>query len=324
MLPIARLTKDVTPSTSVSHLNESLDPDGPSADPLLVFERDATVTPGPGCTNPPSLTYIKCSIFGAVLDTTALKNVGQYQDTFHVVIAGSNTYVATAPANQPGFLGPRSLGNATVNSACGYMGVQTFPQSQPYDPSVCAAACDKKSAFDIAQGLPSKANPDICNFFVAYYLYKNGQNGVFTCTYYTASWSSKYVTNFGQYKGQDHYTIGYSNAYSKSSALTDQCPTPAPAQKCISGSYKIRVNDMSNPTATLFVSDTYDLYSNEYTETASASAALIVNFPTPICTSNSTQLDLVASNPAQRGYPYFGAVVGVASDDDNFGSGNPK
>lgn len=92
--------------------------------------------------------------------------------------------------------------------------VQTFPQTQPYDPSVCAAACIEKSAFDRKQGLPSKENPDICNFFDAYILYKNGQNGVFTCAYYTKAWSDAYATNTGQYDQQGNkYTIGSSFGY---------------------------------------------------------------------------------------------------------------
>lgn len=138
------------------------------------------------------------------------------------MIAGSNIYVAIAPSPVSGFNGPFTYGNRTIQAPLGYMGVQTFSQSQPYDPSVCAAACDQKSAFDVAHGLPSAANPDICNFFVAYVLYKNGINGVFTCTYYTYAWSPSYATNNGQYDAQgNHYTIGYSNGYAKVGAAYD-------------------------------------------------------------------------------------------------------
>jgi len=161
------------------------------------------------------LTYIKCSIFGGLLTTSAAKNSGQWQSNFHVVIAGSNIYIATAPKVPAGFTGPNFFGNKTINAPTGYMGVQTFAQSQPYDPSVCAAACLKKSAFDMEQGLPSKSNPDICNFFVAYVLYKNGENGVFTCTYYNSAWSSSYATNDGQWDAQNnHYTVGQANGFS--------------------------------------------------------------------------------------------------------------
>lgn len=51
---------------------------------------------------------------------------------------------------------------------------------------------------------------------MAYILYKDGLNGVFTCTYYTYAWSPSYATNVGQYDSQGHhYTIGYSNGYAK-------------------------------------------------------------------------------------------------------------
>jgi len=153
------------------------------------------------------------------LGASSATNTGQWQDNFQIVIAGSNVYQATEPAAIDGFSGPVNFGTSTINAPSGYMGVQTFPQSQPYDPSVCAAACNAKTAFDIQQGLPSMSNPDLCEFFVAYILYENGNNGVFTCTYYTSSWDSSYATNNGQYDGQgNHYTIGYSHAYAKNGA----------------------------------------------------------------------------------------------------------
>lgn len=97
--------------------------------------------------------------------------------------------------------------------------VQVFPQTQPYDASVCAAACNQKTNYDIAQGLPNKQNPDVCNFFNAYILYKNGENGVFTCTYYTSAWDSSYATQTGQYDSSgNHYTIGSSFGYALPSA----------------------------------------------------------------------------------------------------------
>jgi len=153
-------------------------------------------------------------------------NTGQWQDNFQVVIAGSNMYVATAPAAVPGFTGPVSFGNNAINAPSGYMGVQTFPQDQPYDPSVCAAACNAKSAYDVQHGLPSMQNPDVCEFFVAYILYENGNNGVFTCTYYTSSWDGSYATNNGQYDGQgNHYTIAHSYGYPKIAAPVNGVPT---------------------------------------------------------------------------------------------------
>lgn len=50
-------------------------------------------------------------------------------------------------------------------------------------------------------------------------MYKNEQNGVFTCTYYTSAWDSSYATNAGQYdQAGNHYTIGSSYGYALPSA----------------------------------------------------------------------------------------------------------
>jgi len=140
--------------------------------------------------------------------------VGQWSGDFHVVLAGSNIYAATAQVAPANFTGPQAMGNKTINSPSGYMGVMTLPQNTAYDPSICAAACTAKSQYDTAHGLPSTSNPDICNFFVAYMLYKNGDNGVFTCTFYTSQWDMTYATNVGQYDSAgNHYTIGNANGF---------------------------------------------------------------------------------------------------------------
>lgn len=93
------------------------------------------------------------------------------------------------------------------------MGVQAFLTTQPYDPSVCAAACKEKSAYNLRHAT-SAAPARICVFFDAYILYKNGASGVFTCTYYTAAYDTSYAKNFGQYDSSgNHYTIDHSYTY---------------------------------------------------------------------------------------------------------------
>lgn len=186
----------------------------------IYFERDPAIyVDSTNCPTASSLTRIKCSFFGAPITTADATNVGQYTGQFHVVIAGSNTYT-TAPQPQPGYTGPVSIGNASIispTSANTYMGVQSFPMTQPFDPSVCAAACTEKSAYNTRHAAAGTA-PRICNFFDAYILYKNGQNGVFTCTYYTQAYGASYATNFGQYNSAgDHFTIGHSYTYTLSS-----------------------------------------------------------------------------------------------------------
>jgi hypothetical protein len=131
------------------------------------------------------------------------------------VIAGSNAYTLT-PQPITNFTGPVSLGNASIiapTSAGTYMGVQAFLTTQPYDPSVCGLACEEISAYNTRHAATGVA-PQLCVFFDAYILYKNGVNGVFTCTYYSESYDPSYATNFGQYDSEgDHYTIAHSYTY---------------------------------------------------------------------------------------------------------------
>jgi hypothetical protein len=94
------------------------------------------------------------------------------------------------------------------------MGVQTFPTTQPYDPSVCAAACQQKSDYNTRHAT-AQSPARLCVFFDAYILYENGLNGVFTCTYYTAVYGPAQATNPGQYNGAgDHFTVSHSYIYS--------------------------------------------------------------------------------------------------------------
>ncbi|KAB8304902.1 hypothetical protein EYC80_004228 [Monilinia laxa] len=168
----------------------------------IFFERDPTLVPDTeDCPNPPSQTLIKCSLFGGLLDALLATNCGQWQADFQVVIAGSNAYNAVTPPSIPGYRGVQSFGSATIDAPANtttYMGVEAFSQTQPYDPTVCAAACS------------SKSNPG-CAFFVSYILYENDQNGVFTCTYFTVPYGSDRAIETGQYDNQgNHYTIGHS------------------------------------------------------------------------------------------------------------------
>jgi hypothetical protein len=57
----------------------------------IYFERDPTLNPNVNnCPNPASTTNIKCTLWGAPLSAGQATNVGQYRDTFQVVITGSN------------------------------------------------------------------------------------------------------------------------------------------------------------------------------------------------------------------------------------------
>lgn len=68
----------------------------------IFFERAPTVNPAVGCPNPPSTTYVKCSLFAHTIASTQIAtNAGQWRgpysganftQNFQVVIAGSNAY----------------------------------------------------------------------------------------------------------------------------------------------------------------------------------------------------------------------------------------
>lgn len=157
--------------------------------------------------------YLKCVLFGAPLTASSATVGGQWRKSFRTAIAGSNAYTRSTPDAIPGWTGPVQLGNAAIKAQTSYLGSQNFPQSQPFDPSVCAAACQQLTANAKAAATPNGLY-DTCRFFDAYVLYKNGFGGVFTCTYYSLAWDPSNAINAGQddTKG-NHYTIGHSYSY---------------------------------------------------------------------------------------------------------------
>lgn len=68
----------------------------------IFFERAPSVNPAVGCPNPPSVTYVKCSLFSQTVASSQLAtNAGQWRgpysganvtQNFQVVIAGSNAF----------------------------------------------------------------------------------------------------------------------------------------------------------------------------------------------------------------------------------------
>ena len=57
----------------------------------LYIERDPSLDPNAqNCPNPPSTTNYKCTIWGVAVTAGEATNYGQWRDSFHVVIAGSN------------------------------------------------------------------------------------------------------------------------------------------------------------------------------------------------------------------------------------------
>ncbi|KAF1941369.1 hypothetical protein EJ02DRAFT_455174 [Clathrospora elynae] len=132
------------------------------------------------CNAPDSITRFKCSIWGMDVTNATATNVGQGQDGFQVVVAGSNgynkqTYSAPTP---PSCSNPQSCGNKLHNQQPYCMGQQTFPG--PFDPSLCAAYAQKQNQVNKQSGFFGSfmsmwgSNKGGCVQFQAAYLEKNG------------------------------------------------------------------------------------------------------------------------------------------------------
>jgi len=186
----------------------------------IYFERDPTVNPNdPGCSNPQSLTNIKCTLYGYPLSANTATNTGQYRNKFQVVIAGSNGYVKhwQAPA-LTNFTGPVTLPAAINAPFDPVTGKNTYLPRKSYDtgrfdPSLCAAACQAQTLYDKAH-TNGTTTYDPCNFFNAYILVKDGVPQGTVCSMYSEPWNSSYATNYGQ-TGSDGsvYTIAESFSY---------------------------------------------------------------------------------------------------------------
>ncbi|KAK0786779.1 hypothetical protein LTR02_009572 [Friedmanniomyces endolithicus] len=199
----------------------------------IYYERDPSVDPTSTCTNPPSSTAIKCVYYGGPVTASSATNDGQWRYDFHVVIAGSNGYVNNSIATPSGYSGPIPLGNAAINAPldCAghdtYMGVKIFT-SGPFDAGLCAAACSSQSEYNLAHP-PSDWEAQTCQFFNTYVLYDGSESVGQYCTLYNETWRASYATNDGQWRGEDHYTIGYSYAFSNSTGGADEPATCANA-----------------------------------------------------------------------------------------------
>nr|POF07141.1 hypothetical protein CFP56_31765 [Quercus suber] len=168
----------------------------------VFFERDASIQPTDQCPNPSSEVVIKCTYWGSPVSSDTAVNVGQYQDDFHVLIAGSNGYVNKTIGSPPGYSAPVALGKAAIlapkdcNNADTYMGVKIFTKG-PFDTNLCAAACDATSAYNVRHP-PKSAPPQICQFFNTYILYNETTPVGQYCAMYNETWPATYAKNTGQ------------------------------------------------------------------------------------------------------------------------------
>ncbi|GJC87398.1 hypothetical protein ColLi_10236 [Colletotrichum liriopes] len=176
----------------------------------LFMERDPKFTPSDTCVDPESITNYKCTLWGAGVSEGAATNQGQWRNDFHVGISGSNGYNKNdPPAAITDFDGPIAFGGAT-QAPNSYMGSKYYPG--PYDPSQCASACQATTQYDHDHP-NSDGTYDACNFFNAYVLSENNIPQGTYCSMYTKPWDKSYSTNYGQYRGDDYYSVSQSYGY---------------------------------------------------------------------------------------------------------------
>ncbi|KAH8880988.1 hypothetical protein GQ53DRAFT_832832 [Thozetella sp. PMI_491] len=184
---------------------------------------DATLCPANKTS--PSTTLIKCAFYGQPVKASQATNNYQFWSSFKYVYAGANAYAKYA-ITVDGFKPPISYNNATVSAPApavnhGFLRTETFGANVPFDPSQCAASCNAQTLSNAEKGT---LNGSACVFFDAYILYKNGVNGVFTCSYYSQGYEISYATNYGQSDSSNNrYTIGNSYAYYLDMDLSSVC-----------------------------------------------------------------------------------------------------
>lgn len=205
----------------------------------IFAERDPSSNPGSTCTNPLPITNIKCSLFGYPVAAKSATNQGQWREQFQVAITASNGYSkldgsSCKPApTVPDFDAPANLPaaiNAPYVTKDGaqydtYNGMRLF-NTNPYDPSLCAAACEAQTDFDKNHLADANGEYKPCNFFTSYVLTKNGVPLGTYCAFYTQSWSSDYAVNTGYYAGDDAYSVICAASYSATTADSGKL-TPA-------------------------------------------------------------------------------------------------
>lgn len=208
-----------------------------SPQPAFANQHSLATDPTVSCTNPASITVIKCVYWGGPVDASTAVNKGQWRRDFRVVIAGSNGYTSNAIATPEGYQSPAVLGQGAINAPLDCngkdtsMGVKIFTDG-PFDAGRCAAACTSQSAYNIAHP-PKDQAPMTCQFFNTYVLYKNKAPVGQYCSLYNETWAPAFATNKGQYRGTDKYTINYSYAFSNTTANADKpvgCKNPTKPQ----------------------------------------------------------------------------------------------
>ncbi|KAK6537012.1 hypothetical protein TWF281_001216 [Arthrobotrys megalospora] len=160
---------------------------------------------------------IKCSFYSIKNTASSATNVGQWRNGFHVTINNSNGYAKYQPYPPVDGFTAEVLSGAINGKRLSpgdpdpYMGYTSIEAS---DPSICAIACEKKTAYN-SRHPTSLGTYRACNFFNFYHLYKNGEGYRTICSFYLIPFDSSYATNHGSSSHGDTYTIAESYGYTR-------------------------------------------------------------------------------------------------------------
>ncbi|KAH0395479.1 glycoside hydrolase, partial [Aureobasidium melanogenum] len=273
----------------------------------LYFERDPKYTPDKTlCPNPASLTQIKCVYWGGPVTTDTTNNPGRTWVQFSVVVAGSNGYVNQTVAAPSGYSDATYLGNTAINApynALGYntyMGAKVFA-SGPFNASLCAAACNAQNVYNLANPPSDRSPVQTCQFFNTYILSLNGKTALGQyCAMYSSSWTNKYATNVGQYRGNDHYTVGFSYAFSN---LTDAGTTPNPAAAVAQAKGEISASSLQSYCSTFLGYNDLNAYITATSTKTPVSTVTSTSTLKVKASSSTTSSSSKASSLSKRALP---------------------
>ncbi|KAG9512005.1 hypothetical protein KCV07_g9747, partial [Aureobasidium melanogenum] len=258
----------------------------------LYFERDPSVDPGSGCSNPSPVTTVKCVFWGGPVNQANAVNSGQWRSSFQVLIAGSNGYTNNAIVTPPGFDSPTYYGNAAINAPYDGQGYNTLAGSTiftqgGFNVSLCADFCNAQTQYNLAHPAADGSPPQVCHFFNTFILYlKSGSSRIPQgqyCTLYTETWDSSYATNTGQFVGSDQYLIEYSYGYPLSGS---HGLSPRPGDK--QGAIYQAVKDMSYYPASL--TSTFQPFCSSILGYSAGSTTVTTAMVTPISYTTVTNV----------------------------------
>ncbi|KAH0175118.1 glycoside hydrolase, partial [Aureobasidium melanogenum] len=267
----------------------------------ILFQRDPSVDPGSGatgCEDPASVTHIKCVLWGGPTNLKNTVNTGSTQNSFAVVIAGSNGYQLSNLTTPDGFALVGGPGESAINAPYDSQGYNTFMGSTiftkgGFDLKLCSDYCQAQTTYNVKHPASDGSPPKICHFFNTYILYLNNAStpqGQY-CSLYTEVWDyTKYATNSGQYRGSDHYFIGDSYTFANKTSAG-----PSSSQGDQNGAIHQAVVDMKYTPSSL--SSVFLPFCTSVLKSSSASTpAVLTKYPATVVASACSLVTTTATS----------------------------